>query len=526
MTILSDRIRQIPIMIVMVSIHFHALSQNQNIDSLKSLLPKTSDGEYIDVLFELARAYSEIDYDQSLYYSNKAYNAANDLGDTSRIVRTTRGKAQVYRRLGKLDSAVYLFERVLPIAKNIHDTQEVKTILNALGIGYLYMAKYDKALTCFFESLELREKDNDKYEIGIISMNIALTYYKLLDYETALKYFNRSYDLYSELANVPDWEMVTLYLNLSSCYANLGDHVTASEIMKKAFVICNDGCPDLLRMVVYQESGAILLLQKNYEKSKDHFLKSYEQSTKYSRAEDHFANLIGLAQIYTSLNQLDSAEKYLTEAEQIIAMGSDFKYEMSVVYSKLASSYVDQKNFKKATFYLLKYKTINDSIFNQQLTTNLMKIEAGHIEKESKAKLESQNKILALNEAIIERQKYLNIFIGIVAVLLIALTIILLRNNRQKQRINHLLDQRVRERTQELQLNRDALHRAFQESEILITTTAGKINTSLATLKGLCLLGSDEREDAREYLKKVSAALDDIRHIIGRATIERVPRSG
>jgi len=521
----SDHIRPIPILILMVSIHFHVFSQNQNIDSLKSLLPKTSDGQHIDVLFELARAYSEIDYDQCFYYSNEAYNTANSLGDTWRIVKTTRGKAQVYRRLGQLDSAVYLFERVLPIAKNIQYTQEVKTILNALGIGYLYMAKYDKALTCFFESLELRKKDNDKYEIGVVSMNIALTYYKLLDYKTALKYFNQTYELYSDLANVPDWEMVNLYLNLSICYANLSDHLTAAEIMKKAFALCNDNCPSLLKMAVYQESGAILLLQGNYEKSKDHFLKSYQQSTKYSRAEGHFANLIALAQIYTSLNQLDSAEKYLTEAEHIFALGSDFKYEMSVVYSKLASSYVNQKKFKKATFYLLKYKTSNDSIFNQRLTTNLMKIEAGHIEKESKAKIESQNKILALNDDIIERQKYLNIFIGIVAALLIALAIILLRNNREKQRINHLLDQRVRERTQELQLNRDALHRAFQEREILIATTAAKINTSLATLKGLCLLGSNKTEDARDYLEKVATAVDDIHHIVGRAKNERASRS-
>ena len=513
-----ERIRQIFLLIPIVAMHFQAASQDQKIDSLKSLLKKTSEEQYVDVLFELARAYSETDYDQCLYFSNKAYNAANELGDTWRIVKTTRGKAQVYRRLGKLDSAVYLFERILPVAKSIQYTQEIKTILNALGIGYLYMARYDKALTCFFESLEMREKDNDKYEIGVISINIALTYYKLLDYQTALKYFSRSHRLYSELGNVPYKEMVTLYLNLSKCYAHLGDHITAAEIIKKAFTICSENCPNLLKMAVYQESAVILLLQGDYQNSKDHFLKSYELSSKSSEAQGHFENLIGLTRVYTSLNQLDSAEKYLSEAEQIIALGSDFKYEMSVVYSKLASTYVEEKNFEKATSYLLKYKNTNDSIFNQRLTTNLMKIEADHIEKQSKAQIESQKKILALNRDIIERQKQLNIFVGIVAVLLIALAIILLRNNRQKQRLNSLLDHRVRERTQELQLSRDALHRAFHERELLITTTVTKINTSLATLKGLCLLGSYDKENAREYLKRVSFALDDIRHVVARTT--------
>lgn len=231
------------IVMAMVSIHIGGFSQTQNVDSLKFLLENSSDEQYVDVLFELARSYSEIDYDKCLYYSKMANIAAHNLGDTLRIIRTTRGKAQIYRRLGKLDSAVYLFEKVLPIARRIKYKQEVKTILNALGIGYLYLAKYDKALNCFFESLELREKDNDKYEIGVICINIALTYYKLQDYQKALKYFNRSHKLYTEVESVPNVEMVRLYLNLSTSYAYLGDHLTASKIMERAFQRCNVGGP-------------------------------------------------------------------------------------------------------------------------------------------------------------------------------------------------------------------------------------------------------------------------------------------
>ncbi len=96
------------------------------------------------------------------------------------------------------------------------------------------------------------------------------------------------------------------------------------------------------------------------------------------------------------------------------------------------------------------------------------------------------------------------------------LAIALFRNNRQKQKRNFLLDQRVRERIQELQTNRDALHRALEEREILITRAAMKINTSPATLKGLCILGSNDVEDAREYLKKVTPALDNLGDIVAR----------
>ena len=65
---------------------------------------------------------------------------------------------------------------------------------------------------------------------------------------------------------------------------------------------------------------------------------------------------------------------------------------VKIVLAILAKS----KNFKKVEFYQSKYITLKDSIYNKELTTNLMKIEAEHLEKENKEKIEFQNRILAL----------------------------------------------------------------------------------------------------------------------------------
>jgi signal transduction protein with GAF and PtsI domain len=86
-----------------------------------------------------------------------------------------------------------------------------------------------------------------------------------------------------------------------------------------------------------------------------------------------------------------------------------------------------------------------------------MKIEADHVEKESKAKIKSQTKILELHKQLISRQAYLNVFIGVVAALLIALAIVLVKINKHKQRLNLLLDSWVKERTEDLKLNHDIL---------------------------------------------------------------------
>jgi hypothetical protein len=91
--------------------------QNQKIDSLKSLLPIKLGSEYIDVLFELSRAYDDIDNEMLFKYSSQAFALAMRKGDSARIVRCGRLKAQAFRRLGVMDSAEFLFANVLGVAK-------------------------------------------------------------------------------------------------------------------------------------------------------------------------------------------------------------------------------------------------------------------------------------------------------------------------------------------------------------------------------------------------------------------------
>jgi hypothetical protein len=211
--------------------------------------------------------------------------------------------------------------------------------------------------------------------------------------------------------------------------------------------------------------------------------------------------------IYIGQNDFISAEKYIKEAEKLITSQTPYNQGVIQVFMQTAFHYLNVGDFKKGSYYLQKYSTLKDSTFNERLTTNLMKIEAEHLEKENKAKIETQNKILALNQQVMVRQKYLNVFVGIVALLLVIITIMLVKSNRQKQRINSLLDKKVRERTQQLESNRDELQRACEERDILINKTSIDIRNALATIRGLCGVALKDIQDptALQYMAKVDA---------------------
>ena len=134
-----------------------------------------------------------------------------------------------------------------------------------------------------------------------------------------------------------------------------------------------------------------------------------------------------------------------------------------------------------------------------------MKAEVEYQEKENQARIESQSKILALNDEVIYRQKIANASFGAIAFLVIIIAVILAKSNNHKQHRNELLDERVTERTRELEMNRDALQRAWQERDALISKASSEIQSSIATLKGLCSLGAREIDHpkATEYWKQL-----------------------
>ncbi len=113
-----------------------------------------------------------------------------------------------------------------------------------------------------------------------------------------------------------------------------------------------------------------------------------------------------------------------------------------------------------------------------------------------------------LDHEIIQHQKYLNIFIGLVAVLLIAFVFVLIKSNSHKQRMNVLLDRKVVERTHDLQLNRDTQLRACEERDLIINKASKDIKTSLLTLSGLCTVGLQDVQDpkALEYISMMKVA--------------------
>jgi hypothetical protein len=134
-----------------------------------------------------------------------------------------------------------------------------------------------------------------------------------------------------------------------------------------------------------------------------------------------------------------------------------------------------------------------------------MRLEGEFLERENIAKIAAQAEVLALSEEIISRQRTFNFAIATAVLLLVILAILLTRSNQSRKQMNLNLEQRVKERTLELEANRDSLLRTMDERDIVFAKVTTEIKSALATIKGLCSLGVTEKriEDRTAYIQKI-----------------------
>jgi hypothetical protein len=228
-----------------------------------------------------------------------------------------------------------------------------------------------------------------------------------------------------------------------------------------------------------------------------------------------FDNIIHIADIYTQQGDYAVAEDYLQIAnEKIKQVGTSYNREIKEVYFRLAFVYEQLGDYKNLSFYQKRYIDITDSIYNEKLASSLMRIQAQHMERENKIKLKAQDDLLTMNEQVLLRQKYLNFSIAAVAFLLLVLTIVLVKANKQKARLNYLLDVKVRERTTALEINQTKLQRTCDERDLILNRINSEIRNSIATVKGLCLLARKDSSDINNYIDQVDSTSERFLQIV------------
>ena len=490
----------------------------QKIDSLKSLLSVSSDTARYDILFALAYEYSDVNDSLSLIYAEDLFSLANEMGDSSRIIKAGRIMSGELRRLERFEEAIHVAKDVLQIARRHNNLIEIKLLLNSLAISHTWIAEYDKALKYNFESLVIREAEGNKADISITLNNIGLIYYKINDFNKSIEYYSRSLKLKKEVNDLHDLDRLLINIGLS--YNILFKYNDAIDYFDEALSNCNNECSDLVKIESQYGLGVSYYGLGNNIEAKIHFEQSYKVAKRSGHVRYQAETLLNIARIHVDNSENENAKQLLLEAEKLSDEKS-YNQLLIDIYQVFFKLYNKTDDYKNAAFYQSKYITLKDSIYSDNLIKNLAKVNTDYEERENIKTIKAKDEVLKLKEEIIGRQKQEYIFIFAITILILSLAVALMWAGKLQRKANRLLvdsranlARKVDERTAELL-------RSNQELDHFIYKTSHDIRGPLATFKGLCLVALTDVKDpvGLDLVQKLDITADKLNTILNRLLI-------
>lgn len=481
---------------------FTAGGQNSRVvDSLLRAIDGLPEGERFPIYFDLAFEYIDRDNQRALDFIFQAEDAALLSGDSLSIVKSKRVKGQLLYLLERTLEANDVLSDVLPIAFRNGFEREMLFIEITRGKTFLFHGKYDSALQVYFMAFDLATRLTDKASVTLMLHNIGIAYYKLKDYEKGLDYFLKSLSSENSVPNVPFY----FYTNIGLCYFYLNDLYKARLYVEKSLKGCGVDCPRRSRINIEYALGLISQGENHAGLAEQHFLKSYSLAKMCNDTRFQFDNVYLLSQMYIAKKVFKKAEFYLIEAEAIIKPSTPFNLEKIKIYSQFSELYRLTRNHERASHYQNKYIQLKDSIYNEELTNGLMRTEAAFLERENKVKILAQQEVIALKEEIIYRKTIVNILASSFGLVMLIFLITSLKGYRDKKNMNLLLDQKVEERTRELQVIRNELLHALGERDARINHTLSDITEAVKNIKSLCYLGMKDVSEpiALSYMQRI-----------------------
>jgi len=366
----------------------------------------------------LGSLYDDISVDSGLYYCNKGIAIAEQLDLQLNKAMMLAYMAWPLMKTGNYPEGLKIINQGLKIAEDISNEKKagflqkgqtlqmyrlsvIGILYTALESLYVYVGNYEKQIAIAHEAIPRLESARDTFNLAGLYPDIGDSYLKLNKPDSALFYQQKSLYYYSKLPfDARKFEGGT--------YTSIG--------------------------IIYEQTGNTDLARENYQKA----IQVSEQNSNPRLAGNA---CLQLAKLYQSLNKADLAFIYAKKALEAFTLGG-YEKEKAIAYRMISDYYHDQNNTDSSFAYLRLATLLNDSLgsiekkrlqefqvaaFNQQLA--LQQQEQERIEKEGKQKT-----------------------IAIIALIAVFSTIgfLLYRNNRQKQKANHTLQDKNNEIEQTL----------------------------------------------------------------------------
>lgn len=334
--------------------------------------------------------YYKDDYPISNNYLNKAVEVLKNTNEKNSLAFVYFAKGENFRILGDYIHAVEMYENAIRLAEEVGNKKYMSTFYSSIGVVLLDRHNPIKAMSYFRESLSIKNDIDDQPGIANSLTCIGKSYEELGNLDSSLMYLNEALDIRKNLKM--DRAIAGSEYSIGGILIKMGSYKKAEESLKIA--IKNfDRLDEKTGLII---TNLRLAIAQNKQGKK--------------------------GAISTAIRALDMA--YNINNQNLI----------SHAYGILSEIYADNENYEQSYNYLVKQKTIQDSLFNTEKERIIAEFETkfqsdrkdNEIEiLKSKADIQRKNNILLI--------VLIFVFAGVIILLIFLFRLKSLTYNRQQK---------------------------------------------------------------------------------------------
>jgi len=475
------------------------------IDSLLSLLDNTSNPNIrADYLLQVDKGSYEQSHDIYLSYSEKALEETKHptFNNDTLKMKIVNNVGCAYSEINDAQQANKYFFDATKLALKIDDQRYLSNLYNNIGLTYGNVHEYDKALEFHLKSLKIKEQRNDSLGISISNTNIGAIYYALKDYQKAKESFEKSFNI-SKIIN--DTEGVAFgYTNLADVFFAENQYLESLDYYNKYLELVTELKYNHSILYGHKKLGEIYIKLDNLIEAGIHLEKAYRMAI----TSNYTWELTNICLLYATLKKqtgdYNAALSYTKKALDYFP-NSASKKKLADVHKTISEVYELQGKNTMALTHLKTHLLLKDSASQKENMETFAEMESKY-QVELK---ETENQFLkekqTLDEQIISQRTMIAMVSMAGTFLLFLLAFWLYRLKETKHQLNLELEDKVRQRTQHLEILNQQLGQANEELERFFYITSHDLKEPLRNIMSFSnlvkrRLREHKYDDADKYL--------------------------
>lgn len=402
------------------------------------------------------------------------------------------------------------FQSIRPIHRRVQDfckrtlgTEALEAICwNHHAMIQQFENNMDSTLICLHHAYNVLQRSDDHGELTSVCINIADMYNLSGNLPKAATFYLKALAVTDSLHSPR--EHFSIYTGLAQTYTYLNNFQQADRYFQLAEASIESALAQE-QVFFYHNKGTSFYLRKEYSESLKYFQKAYLISNKFKYDYYNISIEINMGELYTLLNQPDSAHYYLDKANLSLSKtpnaNQDQIFYLNSLYAGLALEendlaaanrylskpyttvratsihlhnkrlmdyYARKRDFEKAYHYREIVNQYDDSLRNARNVANITEIDYRYSQDTTLLK---RNIIIANNETLLSRQKgiiTLSIALLIISILL-AFTVILHIRRKNERKYNRQLSMVAELRMENIR-NRISPHYVFNVLNAIMPT--------------------------------------------------------